>query len=1034
MAEATMARVVLKNDPQRGGWATDEREERGGRMFRKVLMDSGRREWIPEDQLEAGGSGGDSPLDMLKAGKVSAPSHLRRALLHIRLFGRLTDMIYSMEATNTDFYPHQFKPVLKLLRSPAQGILIADEVGLGKTIEAGLIWTELRARYDFRRMLVFCPAVLREKWRDELTLKMGMHPRVCQNAREVLETLQSGEHRARGFALICAQQGLRLPRKKESEDGANDPRARLAQFLRESQDDPPIDLLVVDEAQHIRNPESRTHAMGRLLRGASRYAVFLSATPLANKNRDMFMLLNLLDGGAFEHERDFENVLDANQPVIELRDKILRGKLSAEDFHAGLAKARGHSLLRNSEQLSLLESERLTDADLARHETQARLAERLEHAHLLGHVVTRTRKKDIGIRASREVVDEPVKMTPAEREVYELVTSQAVEYAKLREGPAEFFLMTPQRQMASSMVSALSHWRAKTEDWEAGEWDDEGESGSAALTVAAEIYRDNRKRLDALDPKLRGGDSKYNRLVERLDDHFRTHPPEKAIVFSTFPGTLEYLRERLTDDRPQWGSVVLRGGGTAGDKMDLVGRFREDDNARILLSSEVGGEGIDLQFCWLVVNYDMPWNPMRLEQRIGRVDRIGQRSEKILVWNLLHEGTIDERIYQAVGTKEWLSRRALGDAEAVIAREFRELTRELLLGELSEEQKKRRLDNAKTAVEMSVRAMEQLETEAGHLIAHGDYLLRQIRGAHDEGRWVTPDDLAAYVGDFMRTHGGVFQHLNDEGDYEIALPADETIRLRQFVAERKGAYGGAFLRGDRAVRVCFGGNRAVPRGGKEIVTHTHPLVRFIADDTERNGEKLRPVIAAKLSSVKSSGLLGDAKPGIYVIAGALWSFQGGAGRIEKIAYAGKRADVSRALNGEEAETIAIAAAKVGAYWPQWQGLLDRKTAVETAALLFTSLDDGYREFASGLTAEAGDRAEIQRQSARRQAEREESRIQSAIAALREKGRGQRMIDLQKRQLEFAKQRLQYREKEIDAAMGGIRHRSSEAFVAVVLVE
>ena len=1032
MAEEKMVRVALKNDPQRGGWATDEREERGGRMFRKVLMDSGRREWIPEDQLEAGGSGGDSPLDLLKAGKVSAPSHLRRALLHIRLFGRLTDMIYSMEATNTDFYPHQFKPVLKLLRSPAQGILIADEVGLGKTIEAGLIWTELRARYDFRRMLVFCPAVLREKWRDELTLKMGMHPRVCQNAREVLETLQSGEHRARGFALICAQQGLRLPRKKESEDGANDPRSRLAQFLRESQDDPPIDLLVVDEAQHIRNPEARTHAMGRLLRGASRYAVFLSATPLANKNRDMFMLLNLLDGGAFEHERDFENVLDANQPVIELRDKTLRGRLSAEDFRAGVAKARGHSLLRNSEQLSLLESERLTDADMARHETRARLAERLEHAHLLGHVVTRTRKKDIGIRASREVVDELVEMTPAEREVYELVTSRAVEYAKLREGPAEFFLMTPQRQMASSMVSALRHWRTKTEDWEAGEWDDEGESGGAALTVAAEIYRDNRKRLDALDARLRGEDSKYNRLVKRLDDHFRTHPPEKAIVFSTFPGTLEYLRERLADDRPRWGSVVLRGGGTAGDKMDLVGRFREDDNARILLSSEVGGEGIDLQFCWLVVNYDMPWNPMRLEQRIGRVDRIGQRSEKILVWNLLHEGTIDERIYQAVGTKEWLSRRALGDAEAVIAKEFRELTREFLLGGLSEEQKKRRLDDAKTAVEMSVRAAEQLESEAGHLIAHGDYLLRQIQDARNKHRWITPEDLASYVGEFLRAKcaGSAFHQLDGDGRYELALSASCAARFRRFVEERKMG-GSGLVRGGRPVSVCFDSRHAARHRGAETITHTHPLIHFAANETERGHENLRPAISAQIRRDAEPNIL--PRPGVYMLVGALWNFKSGPQVIEKMAFRGCGLNSRNALKGDDAESLAIAAANHGEYWPQWRDNLGGEAIRAVGNQLSAELEEEFRAFDGHLRAEAKDRAEIQMQSVRNQANREEERIGGVIDTLKEKGR-ERMVRLQERQLEHAHLRLRSREEEISASVSGIQSGQDEAFAAVILVK
>ena len=169
---------------------------------------------------------------------------------------------------------------------------------------------------------------------------MGLNPRICQNARDVLGILQNEEHRERGFALICSQQGLRPPRKKDAEGGVNNPRARLAQFLEESQDNPPIDLLVIDEAQHIRNPETLTHAMARALRGASRYAVFLSATPVANKNLDLFMLLNLLDAGAFEHERDFENVLAANQPVVELRDKCCKARRPWRSFALASPKRR----------------------------------------------------------------------------------------------------------------------------------------------------------------------------------------------------------------------------------------------------------------------------------------------------------------------------------------------------------------------------------------------------------------------------------------------------------------------------------------------------------------------------------------------------------------------------------------------------------------------------------------------------------------------------------------------------------------------
>jgi len=149
--------------------------------------------WVPESQLEEVRDLRLSPLDMLETRKLGRPVDLRRTLTHVKLSGRLADVIYSMEATNTDFYAYQFKPVVKVLESPSNSILIADEVGLGKTIEAGLIWTELRSRFDMRRLLVLCPAALREKWRRELSANYetrrrrptswGSCARMCRSTR-----------------------------------------------------------------------------------------------------------------------------------------------------------------------------------------------------------------------------------------------------------------------------------------------------------------------------------------------------------------------------------------------------------------------------------------------------------------------------------------------------------------------------------------------------------------------------------------------------------------------------------------------------------------------------------------------------------------------------------------------------------------------------------------------------------------------------------------------------------------------------------
>jgi hypothetical protein len=185
-------------------------------------------------------------LDRLANGRLGTPDELRRTLSHIQLSGRLSDTIYSMEATNTEFHAHQFKPVLKLLASPSAGLLIADEVGLGKMIEAGLIWTELRAQYDARRLLVLCPKSLCRKWQDELAEKFDVRAEIM-DAATLEELLSGGDPRRRSFAVICGLQGARPPQGWDDPDeNLETGAARLARRLRDLAEEAPIfDLLVI---------------------------------------------------------------------------------------------------------------------------------------------------------------------------------------------------------------------------------------------------------------------------------------------------------------------------------------------------------------------------------------------------------------------------------------------------------------------------------------------------------------------------------------------------------------------------------------------------------------------------------------------------------------------------------------------------------------------------------------------------------------------------------------------------------------------
>lgn len=206
------------------------------------------------------------PYLLMQSGRYGGAAHLRGAITHYRLSGRLANLIYSLNTTNTKFLPYQFKPVLQFLDSPSRGIVIADEVGLGKTIEAGLIWTELRARQDARRLLVVCPAMLREKWRDELYNRFGVKAEMV-DAGGLLHYLERvRDHPMEELALVVSMQGVRPPRgwdhpKKPSNSAA----AKLARFLQEAaQDDPLLDLVVIDEAHYLRNKDTQTHKFAAL--------------------------------------------------------------------------------------------------------------------------------------------------------------------------------------------------------------------------------------------------------------------------------------------------------------------------------------------------------------------------------------------------------------------------------------------------------------------------------------------------------------------------------------------------------------------------------------------------------------------------------------------------------------------------------------------------------------------------------------------------------------------------------------------------
>ncbi|MBE8233313.1 MAG: DEAD/DEAH box helicase family protein, partial [Endozoicomonadaceae bacterium] len=657
-----------------------------------------------------------------------------------------------MEATNTDFHAYQFKPVIKMLESPSNSLLIADEVGLGKTIEAGLIWTELRSRYNLNKLWIICPSSLCEKWRFELSSKMGISASIC-NAAESLDTLRDVNKRARGFAVITSMQGLRPPREWDDErsEKYKSKRAELARFLRdESINNSIIDMLIIDEAHHMRNSSTQTNNLGRLMRDVSEYLVFLSATPVHNRNDDLLALLGLLDSETFDSKYALDAILKANEPLVKARDMILESGTDVQKLKKTLEFAQDRDLLKDNQQLAQL-MPLITDENISNFSKRADIAYRLETVNLLSNTITRTRKREVlEWRVTRSPDDGAIEMSEVEEEFYETITEAIREYA-VQEGISEgFVLAMPQRQMTSCMAAAYRSWDNKIFDDEEF-LDDDIEAGKKKKGIG-ELTSSIVKALKDIDvdfSELRDNDSKFEKLKQKLDEYDSRDPGQKVIIFSAFRGTLAYLKERFREEDKE--CIILQGGGKI-PKEDIIDEFRTSADKKILLSSEVGGEGVDLQFCHIVINYDLPWNPMRLEQRIGRVDRLGQKSEKIIILNLLNKGTIDFRIHELLYEKLERIHNTFGEFEAILGKEIKKMTDIFLTRKLSKEQEEKQLEQTKQAVESKKQIEEKLEKEASHLMAHGDYILRQVAAAKDMQRWISDQDLYRYAYDFLSTH------------------------------------------------------------------------------------------------------------------------------------------------------------------------------------------------------------------------------------------------------------------------------------------
>lgn len=1000
MQESAVAAIVpgskvrLKRNPSRAGVVGSEVLGSGRREKLQVYFADGTEDHILRSELELDGQLSMSPVACISRGAYGSALDLRKLITHYRLTGKLANLIYSLNTTNTLYRAHQFKPVLQYLDSPCNGLLIADEVGLGKTIEAGLIWTELCAREEARRLLVVCPAMLRQKWCDELLNRFGVKAQLV-DASGLHDHLRNARaNPLHEFALVASMQGLRPPRDYEGGGGGG--AARLARLLDDDglQDSGLLDLLVIDEAHYLRNPGTQTNELGHLLRRVAKGVVLLSATPIQLHRSDLYSLVKLLDDSIFADEQAFEYSMRLAEPIVQLRDRIMAGKVKQAEFCAALQRLLHHRMLQGSQILQGLLKDVPSDEVLADTRTRGEIANRLDRLHPLSKLVTRTLKRDVEEdRVQRQPVALKADLTPVERAFYDQVTEQVRQHCEASDLLTGFILTIPQRQMASSMAAACRGWQQRIEA--AGDLKIEETLAELEGDDPEQEYREP----DALGSLVRVlvaiaqgcgsyealklGDSKYQLLIANLREYRRRFPGKKVVLFSFFRQTLAYLHERLAEDGIS--SVILQGGQGRERNQEILKLFEAEDGPDVLLSSEVASEGVDLQFSSLLVNYDLPWNPARIEQRIGRIDRIGQMEKKILIWNLLNADTIDERIHDRLLDRLDVFRQSLGRMESIIGDEIRKLTHNLLSHRLTARQERELIESNLLVMEERRRREEQLEAEAGNLAAHGDFILDKVRAARELGRTVTGEDIHVYVEDFLRIYQGSRLVPRADGDlYDCELSVEARLDFQQFLHERR-CQGSTRLLAPGRLPLKFENRHAGAPAGHERVAQDHALVRFIGSSA-RQAEVITSSYRVSALQVAQELVAGVA-PGDYAFAVFRWSFSGAVTR-ETLEYLVKPLEGEEFLPLDTSEQLVNTAAMQGSGWLGASNEVDGEQAAEVFDDCRARLSVLFGETRLAAREENEDRINLLIRMAEERLATENSRLQEQMERMHQQGKEQ----------------------------------------------
>lgn len=777
------------------------------------------------------------------------PEALHAAMTALQLRHPSTRHLYSLFASRINFIPYQFRPVLKLIQADRPRILIADEVGVGKTIEAGLILKELQARRELKSMLVICPKplVAERKWLNEMKRfderfehLDGQALRYCIDETDLDGSWPQNYSRAiLPYSLLDESllQGKQTGRKKQK--GLLD------------LDPPPIfDLVIVDEAHAIRNTDTWAHRNVRYFCDNAEAVVLLSATPIQLGNNDLYNLLHLLRPDVITTRRDFDAMAEPNPSLNKAIEAARATKqdwkgLVFDHLNTALATTWGRGVLANDPKTQQIIDVLLSDDETT--ESRLTLVRQLEALYTFAPFINRTRRRDIGNFTTRKPETVSVDFTPEQAELHSDLLDLLARILQLRHGNQnlKFLLSTIRRQIASSVFGLapllkdiLSRHLSKLEV------DDIDPYDAMDTESISQIFSEFRNDVNALIQKAQqvatGPDPKLHAFLKVIRDK-QALDNNKLLVFSCFRHTWEYLAENLKREGVRVG--LIHGKIADDQRRELRNRFSlpkgDADALDVLLSSEVGCEGLDYQFCDGMVNYDLPWNPMRVEQRIGRIDRYGQKSPTVVIYNFITPGTVDAEIYDRCLWRIGVFQQSIGGNEEILGELTQGIQNIADDFNLTAEEKAARLQQLSDNEVRIIQEQAQLEQEQSQLFGLTQPQQDQDMINQASSYWLKQSMLANLISRYLQELGAnIPASLGQKTMATLQLGQDIRDKLlKQFQSLKLSGEAAQqwhrWLKGnDPYLRITFDQDTATENREVMFVTPTHPLAQQAAQSVE----------------------------------------------------------------------------------------------------------------------------------------------------------------------------------------------------------